>query len=149
MSQRLRTRKQRGLGPRPKTLRTRVLERQVVRESEPLFDAMLPAGQRPRTRAECEPGVGMRPCPWVGCRHHLYLDVKEGGLLRFNFPGPDGKGVELEELKETCSLDVADKGRHTHEQVGDLVNMHRERVRQLEGDVLYTIRGRHEEGEGE
>jgi hypothetical protein len=115
-----------------------------VRQAEPLFDAMLPVPERPRTRAECEPGVGMRPCPWVACRHHLYLDVKDSGLLRFNFPDK-----EPDELKETCSLDVADAGRHTHEQVGDLVNMHRERVRQLEREILYTIRGRHEEGEGD
>lgn len=152
---RLRTRTQRGLGPRPKTLRARVLERQVVKQAEPLFDWALRTGRwrdesgdqdvtltRPTTRGECVDGV--RPCPWVSCRHHLYLDVKDTGLVRHNFPGQ-----ELEQLKETCSLDVADAGRHTHEQVGDLVNMHRERVRQLEREVLYTVRMRHEEGEGD
>jgi len=28
---------------------------------------------KPRTRAECVDGP--RPCPYVSCQHHLYLDV--------------------------------------------------------------------------
>lgn len=173
-TRRLRTRAQRGLGPRPKTLRARVLERQVQREEEPLLTRMLNADDppRPQKRGDCEPcptcqdayarGTAVeqpqrylecghrgaealnhcRPCARVWCRHNLFLDVKEEGHLRMNFPGQ-----ELEQLKETCSLDVADAGRHTHEWVGDLVNMHRERVRQVEREVLYKIRAAHEDGE--
>jgi hypothetical protein len=29
--------------------------------------------ERPRTRAECR--AEARPCPWVGCRHHLLLEL--------------------------------------------------------------------------
>jgi hypothetical protein len=29
--------------------------------------------ERPRTRAECKDEP--RPCPWVACKHHLYLDI--------------------------------------------------------------------------
>lgn len=83
-------------------------------------------GLRPRTRGECIAGV--RPCPWVGCAHHLYLEViPETGSLKLNFPHQD-----LDELVETCALDVADKGPHTLDVVGQLLNVTRERVRQLE-----------------
>jgi DNA-directed RNA polymerase sigma subunit (sigma70/sigma32) len=39
---------------------------------------------------------------------------------------------ELEEMKETCSLDVADRGGTTLQGVGDLMNLTRERARQVE-----------------
>lgn len=128
----LRTRSQRSLGPRPRTVRARELQRQRVREDEPLFDWALRQGQWgedaaptfPRTRGECLDAP--RPCPWVRCRHHLYLDVKDNGLIRYNFPG-----LEVDELKDTCSLDVADRVKPlelTLERVGDLVNLTRERV---------------------
>ena len=29
-----------------------------------------------------------RPCPWVGCRHHLLLTVAGNGGLRINRPSP-------------------------------------------------------------
>ena len=38
--------------------------------------------ERPTTRVDCE--NGMRPCPWVGCRYHLYLDVDKRGRISFN-----------------------------------------------------------------
>lgn len=88
----------------------------------------------PRTRAECIDGP--RPCPWVRCRHHLALDVnaRTGGLL-VNFPG-----VELEDMPDTCSLDVASRGGHTLEEAGQRINVTRERVRQLEVIGLAKIR---------
>lgn len=80
-----------------------------------------------------------RPCPWVSCRHHLYLDVTEP------YEGPGG-GVrsavvtshlgELEDLPETCSLDVADRGVNTLEQISLLFGVVRERVRQIEAKAL-------------
>jgi hypothetical protein len=81
---------------------------------------------RPRTRGEC---VGTaRPCPWVGCRHHLFLDVNEDtGGLKINFPDRS-----LDDLAETCALDVADRGVATLEAVGELMNLTRERTRQVE-----------------
>lgn len=80
---------------------------------------------RPQTRGEC---LAMeRPCPFVGCRYHLYLDVSARGGLTLNFPD-----LEPHELLETCALDVADFGDHALEDVGELMNMTRERVRQIE-----------------
>ena len=57
---------------------------------------------RPRTRGDCA-GVP-RPCPYVGCRHHLYLDVSAGGGLTFNFAD-----LEPWELEHSCSLDVVEQ----------------------------------------
>src|SRR5687768_4676303 len=39
--------------------------------------------ERPQTRAECQ-GVP-RPCPYVSCSHHLYLDVNPAsGAIKLN-----------------------------------------------------------------
>lgn len=67
-----------------------------------------------------------RPCAWVGCSHHLYLDVLDRGSIRLNFPssGP-------EDLQESCSLDVAMRDGCTLDEVGKTINITRERVRQL------------------
>ena len=134
MAVKLSTRRQRGLGVKPRTLKTRQLIAEVKRESEPLFDRTLTPGvERPKTRGECVDGP--RPCPWVSCRHHLFLDVKDGKFIRYNFPGR-----ELDDLAETCALDVADKGKHTLEQVGDLVNLTRRPVLRIEQHAERQLR---------
>jgi hypothetical protein len=81
---------------------------------------------KPRTRAEC---VGSeRPCPFVSCKHHLYLDVSaRTGAIKLNFPD-----LEVWEMTETCALDVADRGGTTLEEVGAIMNLTRERIRQVE-----------------
>jgi len=93
--------------------------------------------QRPRTRAECIQGENTeRPCPFVSCRHHLYLGVNERtGSIKLNFPG-----LEVWDLPESCALDVADRGEMTLEAVGDLMNLTRERVRQLETSALEKLK---------
>lgn len=88
---------------------------------------------RPRTRGECQNGP--RPCPWVSCAHHLYLEVNDSGSLKFNHPH-----LEPWELPETCALDVADAGGATLERVGELVNLTRERVRQIEVRAARRLR---------
>lgn len=89
---------------------------------------------RPRTREECKDGP--RPCPWVSCSHHLYLDVNpETGSLKLNFPR-----LEVWEMAETCSLDVADRGGITLEEVGAILNLTRERIRQVETRGLDKMR---------
>jgi hypothetical protein len=81
---------------------------------------------RPKNRSDC---LEMeRPCLFVSCRFHLYLDVNpETGSLKENFPGK-----EPWELEETCALDVADRGGITLEEVGSIMNLTRERIRQVE-----------------
>jgi hypothetical protein len=84
------------------------------------------ASQRPRTRAECLEGE--RPCPFVSCKHHLFLDVStKTGAIKLNFPD-----LEVWEMTETCALDVADRGGTTLEEVGAIMNLTRERIRQVE-----------------
>lgn len=92
---------------------------------------------RPRTRAECLQGEhAARPCPFVSCKHHLYLDVSpRSGAYRLNFPH-----LEVWELPETCALDVADRGGITLEEVGVITNLTRERVRQVETKSLAKIK---------
>src|SRR3954447_3808561 len=41
--------------------------------------------EKPRTRAEC--AEGPRPCPYVSCKHHLFIDVSpRTGAIKLNFP---------------------------------------------------------------
>lgn len=88
---------------------------------------------RPRTRAECE--GGLRPCPFVSCRHHLGVDVNErNGSVRVIFPD-----VDIDEIPETCSLDVADQGGVTLERAAELMNVTRERIRQIEDAAMARL----------
>jgi hypothetical protein len=69
-----------------------------------------------------------RPCPFVSCKYHLYIDVHPvRGSIKVNFPDR-----EVWEMTESCALDVADRGGITLEEVGVIMNLTRERVRQLE-----------------
>ena len=78
---------------------------------------------KPRTRAECAEGA--RPCPYVSCKYHLYVDVSpRTGAIKLNFPD-----LEVWELNESCALDVADRGGTTLEDVGAIMNLTRERIR--------------------
>lgn len=109
---------------------TRLPKRELVREREQLelLEALDPIGhiERPRTRGDCVNGA--RPCPFVSCHHHLYLDVSpKTGAIKLNRPelGP-------EDMTESCALDVADRGGETLERVGAIMNLTRERIRQIE-----------------
>jgi hypothetical protein len=82
--------------------------------------------EKPIMREECRGGE--RPCPFVSCKHHLYLDVSaRTGAIKLNFPD-----LEVWEMSETCALDVADRGGATLEEVGAIMNLTRERIRQVE-----------------
>ena len=89
---------------------------------------------RPKTRAEC--GGEQRPCPWVACKHHLYLDINpDTGSIKINFPD-----LEPWELRDTCALDVAERGGSTLDEVGEVTNLTRERIRQLEVRGLLKLK---------
>lgn len=93
---------------------------------------------KPTTRADC---VDMeRPCPYVSCKYHLYIDVHPvRGSIKINFPD-----VEVWEMTETCALDIADRGGITLEEVGEIMNLTRERVRQVETAGLAKLQAIHD-----
>ena len=94
--------------------------------------------ERPRTRADC--GAEARPCPWVACKHHLYLDINpDTGSIKINFPDR-----EPWELEHTCALDVAEGGGRTLDEIGEITNLTRERIRQVEIRGLWKLRARRE-----
>lgn len=90
--------------------------------------------ERPKTRADCEGGP--RPCPFVSCRHHLYLDVTAVGSIHLNFPDK-----EVWELERSCSLDLAEEDGLTLDEVGKALQVTRERARQIEAKALRRVQG--------
>lgn len=115
---------------------TRDLRRQMREGGDPEEQELRTQleSQRPRTRADCADGA--RPCLFVACKYHLYLDVNpRTGSVKLNFPDK-----ELWELADTCALDVADRGGTTLEEVGVIMNLTRERVRQVETRGIQTMR---------
>jgi len=88
---------------------------------------------KPRTRAEC--AGGPRPCPFVSCKHHLFVDVSaRTGAIKLNFPD-----LDVWDMNESCALDVADRGGTTLEDVGAIMNLTRERIRQVEVKALAKL----------
>jgi hypothetical protein len=117
---------------RSKTIAPKRLTRDERRLSQLLVYP--PDVDRPESREAC--ASMPRPCPFVSCAHHLYLDVNpESGAIKLNFPH-----LEVWEMAETCSLDVADRGGITLEEVGAILNLTRERIRQVEVRGLHKIR---------
>lgn len=89
---------------------------------------------RPATRGECANVA--RPCPYVSCKYHLYIDVNpRTGSIKINFPDK-----EVWELQNSCALDVAQQGGITLEEVGEILNLTRERIRQVEVRGLMKLK---------
>jgi len=119
--------------PRSKTIALKRLTRVELERGAQLYPPVEDV-ERPRTRAECRDAP--RPCPWVACKHHLYLDINpRTGSIKINFPD-----LEPWELEHTCALDVADQGGLTLEEIGLITNLTRERVRQVEVRGLLSLR---------
>jgi hypothetical protein len=119
---------------RPRTLSPRRLRREMREEARSSTILRIIDDERPQTRAECKGGP--RPCLYVSCRFHLYLDVNPStGSIKLNFPG-----LEPWELPETCALDIAERGGLTLEEIGALMNVTRERARQVEESGLQKMR---------
>jgi hypothetical protein len=92
----------------------------------------LPPPAPPATRAGCVDGP--RPCLATGCRHHLAPEVRSGTRRKVSLP--------LAAMVETCALDVADRGGETLEEVGRILNVTRERIRQIETIALRKMKAR-------
>lgn len=111
--------------------------------------------RRPSKRSECINGP--RPCPWVGCKYHLYVDVHptSGRLIWVHseeFEGhkrtPDIDSIfalvdqTFDEGHPTCALDLAEQGGMTLEDIGSTMHLTRERIRQIEAKALEKLKGR-------
>lgn len=89
---------------------------------------------RPRTRGDCVGGP--RPCPWVGCRHNLYLDVRRVGTVQLHFVEEPDEVVG----NTLCSLDYAGKDSMTLQSIAELMMVTRERIRQLQDTALAKVK---------
>lgn len=100
--------------------------RDMTKTATEIGRALYPeAVEHPHTRAECVDGP--RPCPYVSCRHHLAIEANPNGSITFNF-----RDVEPDEMAETCSLDVADRGPASLDEIAAALNLTREAVRLIE-----------------
>ena len=117
-----------------------------ARSAPPFESAMVETDQRPRTRGDC--AGGLRPCPWVGCRYHLASDYRPASrdvTIRRRIVGErgcsDAHAADLVlQMAQTCALDVADDGPVTLDVTGQLFELTRERVRQLEEKAILKLR---------
>jgi len=109
----------------------------TVYEHDADRDAPVPRVRRPERREDCLPGGHneARPCPFASCRHHLGLDVLPTGGIQLNFPDK-----EPWDLPHTCSLDLADQGGMTLDQVSKQLDVTRERIRQIEYKTLARLK---------
>jgi hypothetical protein len=131
ISRKLRRRRRRDR-PRSRTIAMKRLTKDEIRQGAELLPFMIE--EKPVARAVCK--AAGRPCPYVSCKYHLYLDVNpETGSIKLNFPH-----LEVWEMGETCALDVAERGGITLEEVGEIMNLTRERIRQVEVRGLLKLK---------
>lgn len=119
---------------RPGRRRTRPSS-QTIRVSQTQRIPRTPHHWRPRTRGDCD--TVPRPCPYVGCVHHLWLDATAIGNIKLNFPN-----IEPWEMRKSCSLDAAERGGMCLDDVAWRMNLTKERVRQLELSARDELNGR-------
>jgi hypothetical protein len=95
------------------------LPRADRKEDEGPMMALLFPAKRPKTRADCINGA--RPCPWLGCRHHLWNDEHDGVEARVMALPVVGA--------HSCTLDVVDEGLDlTPTEIGRMIQRRPEEV---------------------
>jgi hypothetical protein len=94
---------------------------------------------RPRFRWQCE-GIP-RPCIFASCKYNMYLKnfTNCGKDFKITFPNIDIWDMDPE---ASCCLDIADQGSHTLHEISEILNVTRERVRQIEGKALIKVKSR-------
>lgn len=74
-----------------------------------------------------------RPCVFIACKYGLYLDVSGTGSIVLNFPHLEPGQLPAD---QSCSLDLAERGEMTLEDIATATNLTRERIRQIELKAL-------------
>lgn len=122
-------------------LRQAIPNGRSLTRSEHAFRDELGAGhlsRRPSTDLECQAiGLGESvPCPFVLCPHHLGINVTPNGSLQVVYPHwEDGAQDDV----PTCSLTEARNGAKTAGEVGDVLGIGINRVRQIEIVALAKV----------
>lgn len=101
--------------------------------------ALRAVGQ-PVTRDQCPTE---RPCPWYGCRHHLWAVKDIQGRRHHRDPSEaNGRGRVRRHSEATCALDIAEANPDgiNRRTVGAMLGITRERVRQIEGVAVERMR---------
>lgn len=109
---------------------------------------------RPVTRADC--AHVPRPCPFVTCKYNLSIDVTPAGAISVGTMRieslPEKATAErterfvdlvsshLLDVGHSCALDEADGEGLTLHEVGNMVGVTRERIRQIEAKAMRRMR---------
>jgi len=107
-----------------------------------VFDVL--QAMRPKTRGDC--AEGERPCPWWSCQYHigaerLRVALKARGARESDRDVTDEELLDIiYTLPYSCLLDVADDGGTTLAEIGEMLDLTRERVRQIEEQALDELR---------
>lgn len=89
----------------------------------------------PCRRSDCPPRS--EPCRRLFCRYHLWLDPvrnRRGDIVDYRETGAFG------DTRHTCALRQAAHGPKTLEEIGSILDLSRERVRQIEEETLASLR---------
>jgi hypothetical protein len=131
--------------PRAHTVCVRRIRMTLVREAQ--VDTSDYTAKIPRTWGDCQEralGTATNPCAYLRCRHNLLLDISEDtGSYKVTWPhlASGHYGDEYDALpRHTCALRVADEGGMTLDEIGVMMNLTRERVRQIETKALLRLR---------
>jgi len=124
-----------------KTISKRYLARANRSWEQNPRNELLDPSDRPSTREDCSDIP--RPCPYVGCKYNLYLDVTEKGSLVLNFPSTP---VDKIPPDRSCVLDIVESEIlcvynecMSLSMIAQYMNLQKERIRQIERDILAKI----------
>jgi len=94
------------------------------------------ADLRRKVRRDCVPGGprAVRPCPCAACRYHLGVTINDSDSLKL-----DHGHTNFELLEDTCVLDVAARGKQTHEAVAKRIGISMDWVRASERDLKESL----------
>lgn len=105
---------------------------------------------KPKKRSDCENGI--RPCPFVSCKHNLLIGVdKKTGEVELKIEIDDFPILADEYMEdssypigtkriESCTLDVADWGGASFEEIEEAMDMTAVRIEENLGKMLIIFR---------